>query len=302
MAQPPKYTRVKNFADDFGHETDHSALNAELDKASNSINDIRANLAILQADDGRLRPDVVTYDSLDEQIVQDISAAVRTDVQGELDRAEAAADRAEAIADIIDIDAAEKIAGQVREDAEKTASASSQASQDAAAALQSAENAAASAAECAAIAAETLVRGICGGTGDTLVLLEDNVVLKDQQVLQIRVPATNETGSPTIRIGNSIYPLKSGNGETLIPGSIQQEQRMVFNAAGYFTLDAVAQPASESHAGLMRIATISEVLSGKDDSAVMTPKKLREAIAYGEEEMIPGETPLATGAIYLFYE
>ena len=50
MAQPPSYERQKNFADDFGNETDHSALNAELDRASNSINDIRTNLALVQAD------------------------------------------------------------------------------------------------------------------------------------------------------------------------------------------------------------------------------------------------------------
>ena len=46
MAQPPSYNREKNFADDFGNETDHSALNAELDRASNSINDIRTNRCV----------------------------------------------------------------------------------------------------------------------------------------------------------------------------------------------------------------------------------------------------------------
>ena len=68
MAQPPSYNRQKNFADDFGNETDHAALNAELDKASNSINDIRTNLAILQADDGKLRPAVVTSDSISAEL------------------------------------------------------------------------------------------------------------------------------------------------------------------------------------------------------------------------------------------
>ena len=68
MAQPPAYNRTKDFAEDFGNETDHSALNAELDRASNSINDIRTNLAILQADDGKLRPAVVTSDSLSAEL------------------------------------------------------------------------------------------------------------------------------------------------------------------------------------------------------------------------------------------
>lgn len=72
MAQPPAYNREKDFTEDFGSETDHSALNAELDAAANSINDIRTNLAILQADDGKLRPDVVTTDSVTQQLFDDL--------------------------------------------------------------------------------------------------------------------------------------------------------------------------------------------------------------------------------------
>jgi hypothetical protein len=72
MAQPPVYNRTKDFTENFGNETDHSSLNAELDSAANSINDIRTNIAILQADDGKLRPSVVTTDS--------ISAALYTDL------------------------------------------------------------------------------------------------------------------------------------------------------------------------------------------------------------------------------
>lgn len=125
MPQPPAYNRQKNFTDDFGHETDHSALNAELDKASNSINDIRHNLAILQADDGRLRPDVVTYDSLDEKIVLDISAAVRSDVQGELDRAETAAVKAESEADRAEAAAAASDASAIQSDASAVQSGAS---------------------------------------------------------------------------------------------------------------------------------------------------------------------------------
>ena len=69
MAQPPSYERQKNFADDFGNETDHSALNAELDRASNSINDIRTNLALVQADDGKIRASSITTDSLDQEVL-----------------------------------------------------------------------------------------------------------------------------------------------------------------------------------------------------------------------------------------
>ena len=92
MAQPPSYNRQKNFADDFGNETDHSALNAELDRASNSINDIRMNLAILQADDGKLRPSVVTADSISEELRVSLVEGVVMDAQAMLDRSLAAAD------------------------------------------------------------------------------------------------------------------------------------------------------------------------------------------------------------------
>lgn len=94
MAQPPSYNREKNFADDFGNETDHSALNAELDRASNSINDIRTNLAILQADDGKLRPAVVTADSISEELRVSLVEGVVMDAQAMLDRSLAAAEAA----------------------------------------------------------------------------------------------------------------------------------------------------------------------------------------------------------------
>lgn len=85
MAQPPEYHRTKDFTVDLVNETDHTALNSEFDDAANAINDIRANLAILQADDGKLRPNVITMDSISTAVYdgiiskmagQDISQAV----------------------------------------------------------------------------------------------------------------------------------------------------------------------------------------------------------------------------------
>ena len=98
MAQPPSYVRQKNFADDFGNETDHPSLNAELDRASNSINDIRTNLAILQADDGKLRPSVVTADSISEELRISLVEGVVMDAQTMLDRSLAAAEASSASA------------------------------------------------------------------------------------------------------------------------------------------------------------------------------------------------------------
>ena len=91
MAQPPAYSRTKDFTEDFGQETDHAALNAELDKASNSINDIRRNLAVLQADDGKLRPFVVTPDSISPELNDVLVEGVVAGAQNMLNQSLAAA-------------------------------------------------------------------------------------------------------------------------------------------------------------------------------------------------------------------
>lgn len=70
MAQPSAYDRQKNFQDDAGSNTDHAALNAELDNAAQSINEIRANLALLQADDGGLNPGIVHLENLVPEAIE----------------------------------------------------------------------------------------------------------------------------------------------------------------------------------------------------------------------------------------
>jgi hypothetical protein len=94
MPQPPAYDRSKDFTEDFGSETDHSALNAELDNASNSINDIRDNLALIQADDGKLREDAVTLDSVSDEVfdalLEELASGI-TDAQAAADGAAASA-------------------------------------------------------------------------------------------------------------------------------------------------------------------------------------------------------------------
>jgi hypothetical protein len=70
--QPPAYNRTKDFTENFGSETDHSALNAELDAVSNSTNTIRVNLALMQADDGKIKASAITIDSLSQSVIDDI--------------------------------------------------------------------------------------------------------------------------------------------------------------------------------------------------------------------------------------
>lgn len=80
--QPQKYERSVDFTQYEGDETDHAAINAELDAAALSINEIRTNLAKIQKDDGSVK--------VDEQLVQDLSGVI----DQALDGARAAADAA----------------------------------------------------------------------------------------------------------------------------------------------------------------------------------------------------------------
>jgi len=67
--QAPAYNRTKNFAENAGDRTDHDALNAELDRAAESINTLRTNLALLQKDDGTLKNAIVTMANLAAEVV-----------------------------------------------------------------------------------------------------------------------------------------------------------------------------------------------------------------------------------------
>lgn len=80
--QPQKYERNVDFTQYEGDETDHAAINAELDAAALSINEIRTNLAKIQKDDGGIK--------VDEQLVLDLNAVIAQS----LAEAEAAADAA----------------------------------------------------------------------------------------------------------------------------------------------------------------------------------------------------------------
>lgn len=148
MPQPPSYNREKDFSEDFGSETDHSALNAELDKASNSINDIRTNLAILQADDGKLNPDVITADSISEEVRAELSAGIVDAVGGSVAEAAASASAAAAselaLANAVTVTTANKVSAAASEaaalaskNASDTNAASALASKNAAQASES---------------------------------------------------------------------------------------------------------------------------------------------------------------------
>lgn len=69
MPQAPAYNRTKNFLENNPDRTDHAAINAELDKVALSVNQLRANAALLQNDDGTLKDAIVTLASLAPDVV-----------------------------------------------------------------------------------------------------------------------------------------------------------------------------------------------------------------------------------------
>lgn len=90
MSQPPAYERQTDFTERDGDDTDHAALNQELDAAALSIDGIRVNLALIQNDDGGLKNAVVTPDSL----APETFIALQGNVAGAVASAEAAAQSA----------------------------------------------------------------------------------------------------------------------------------------------------------------------------------------------------------------
>lgn len=84
MSQPDKYERTKNFQENAGDSTDHGALNNEFDGAARSINQIRANLALIQADDGALAAGTVSLEQLADSLKSSLKGDTgETGPQGE---------------------------------------------------------------------------------------------------------------------------------------------------------------------------------------------------------------------------
>ncbi len=90
MPQPQAYERQTDFTERDGDDTDHAALNQELDAAALSIEGIRDNLALIQKDDGGLKNAVVTPESL----APETFTALQGNVAGAVAAAETAAQSA----------------------------------------------------------------------------------------------------------------------------------------------------------------------------------------------------------------
>lgn len=88
--QPQKYERITDFTEREGDDTDHSALNDEFDAAALTTDQIRANLALIQRDDGALKNGIVTADALDDSAFDAVQASVNAATQEAQDAATSA--------------------------------------------------------------------------------------------------------------------------------------------------------------------------------------------------------------------
>lgn len=95
MAQAPDYNRSKDFTVDAADNTDHAALNTELDQVSVSINTLNSNIALIQGSDGKLLPDAVTLDSVSDEVIDFIADSIEQEIHTDILRAEEAAVKAE---------------------------------------------------------------------------------------------------------------------------------------------------------------------------------------------------------------
>ncbi|MGE8690921.1 MAG: hypothetical protein ACN6PJ_27510 [Achromobacter sp.] len=150
MAQPPAYNRTKDFGADYPDQTDNQAINTELDAVSASVNGIRANLALIQRDDGGLRDGIVSKDSLAQSLKDELYAEFSGNINDSVLEAQQAAVEATNAAAAANADAS--TASAAKADAQ-TAAASAQVSAASASGSQSAAATSATAAQSSATAA-----------------------------------------------------------------------------------------------------------------------------------------------------
>jgi hypothetical protein len=196
MSQPEAYNRQTDFTERDGDDTDNAAINTELDDVSLSINEIRENLALIQADDGSLAAGVVTIESIGtstfEAIVEEVAGGITADVT----QATEAANTALAAAQVATTERnAATVARQAAETAQNAAALNSQTAQAAAATATTKRNEAvtardeAVAAQAAAVAArDTAVaaRNTTTEARDTTLAARDTAVTARNETVAAR--------------------------------------------------------------------------------------------------------------------
>lgn len=150
MPQPQAYERQTDFTERDGDDTDHAALNQELDAAALSIEGIRDNLALIQNDDGGLKNAVVTPESL----APETFTALQGDVAGAVAEAEAAAQSALTSATTANTARDQAVAAAAAAQTSQTAAALNAGTASTAAGAASASQTAAAASAAAALVSE----------------------------------------------------------------------------------------------------------------------------------------------------
>lgn len=217
MAQPPAYNRVKDFGADYPDQTDNQAINTELDAVSASVNGIRANLALIQRDDGGLRDGIVTKDSLAQSLKDELYAEFSGNINDSVLEAQQAAVEATNAAAAASADAA--TAQGARDDAQ-TAATSAQASAAAASASQvdaaasktaaaasatAAGNSAsaASASQAAAAASQTAAAGSASAAAGSASTAAADAATATAAKVDAQTAATSAAGSATAAAGSA---------------------------------------------------------------------------------------------------
>ena len=184
MPQPTAYQRTVDFTERDGDDTNHGGINAELDAAALSVNQIRANLALIQKDDGTLANGSVgaeqlaagAFDAVQASVnaaTQAASGSAQSALTSALSAQQAATDAAQTISTVQQHAAAALLNAQsasVSASAASSSAASATGSAASATASQGAAAASASSAEAsasAALASQTAAATSATNAGDS---------------------------------------------------------------------------------------------------------------------------------------
>ncbi|MBC2768565.1 hypothetical protein [Pusillimonas minor] len=243
MAQPPRYNRTKDFAEDYGDNTDHPALNAELDAVSSSVNAIRANLALVQRDDGGLANGIVTEESLAPGLQDQIIASVGVGIDDKVQEAQAAASEAVNAASLADTYAQASL---------NSANAAAQSASNAAGSATSADNSRISAQNSAAAA-----------------LQSKNDALASAQAAG--VSEANALQSENNAAGSAQAALASEQAAAISEGNASTSEQNAANSAGAASLSAGNAATSESNAASSaNAAALSEGNAAASEAAAQS--------------------------------
>lgn len=257
MPQPQAYERQTDFTERDGDDTDHAALNQELDAAALSIEGIRDNLALIQKDDGALKNGIVTPDALAPEtftaLQGDVADAV-ADAQAAATSALTSATTAIAARDAAALSATAAQTSQTAAGLNATAAAASAATASGAQAAVAASAAAAlvseNDAEAAAVAALASETAAAAGAATVLA----NTAAAAASAAAALVSQNAASGSATAAGGSATAALAS---ETAAAGSATAANNSAVAAAASAAAytPATATPLAETSAGAVGVAT-----------------------------------------------